>query len=293
MGPRLRYLPYLLVAAVCACGDDTASPAAASTTSSTGGEAGAGGDGGSAGEGGRGGAGAGGGGEGGAVPCASLSDEFDDASSLECWARREVVEGTPAQYELLDVDTTVPGQLVIEPTGSGWYDDDEGPFLYKELTGDFVVEVEAAALDEGDLVSAPSEPFHSAGLLARDPSSDQGTQDWVMYNLGRQEMFVGSEGKTTLSSMSVLTLLPGEHRGLLRMCRDGADIRLLRRLEGDAAWVEEHVYPRPDLPATLQVGLVINAWPPGGGDARNLHARFGYVRFGDPTAGCSADFVAR
>jgi hypothetical protein len=297
MRSGLYYLPIVLVAAVTACDGDTSDAAATTTTTASSGGSGAqggagpGSGGASVGGGGSGGASVGGGGSGGAV-CAMLSDELDDDATFGCWSLRDVVEGTPAQYDVLDIDTTVPGNLVIEPTSSGWYGEQEGPFVYKDVTGDFVVEIQVAALDETNPSTPASDPYHSAGIVARDPSSDTGTQDWIMYDVGYQDSFLGTEGKTTTSSMSVLTLIPGYHSGRLRVCRVGEDMHLLRWLDDESGWTEEFVYPRGDLPATLQVGLITNAWPPGNDMPRNLQARFDYVRFGNVTgaADCTADF---
>jgi hypothetical protein len=233
------------------------------------------------------------GGSGGSANCPQFSDELDDPSTLSCWSLRHQVEGDPAQYDSLDVGQTVPGHLVIRPTAGGWYNEQEHPLVYKEFGGDFVVETYAMALDETDPNLPTSDDYHSAGLMLRDPASDTGTQNWLMYNTGYQVGETGTEGKTTVDSNSVLTLLPGTFRGRLRICRLGAEYRMFKWLEGETDWTLEHTYTRPDLPGTLQVGMVTNAWPPQGGPDRNIEARFDYIRVGSvaSVADCTATIV--
>lgn len=234
----------------------------------------------------------GGGGTGG---CVMLSDDFEDASTLNCWQLRHQAEGTFAQYDALDIDQTVAGHLAIQPTASGWYGEDEGVLVFKDVTGDFVVEVDVIARNEQMPQSAPVDSYHSAGLLVRDPASATGTQNWLMYNVGYQEAFVGTEGKTTVDSTSVLTLTPGQNQGRLRICRVGSDYMMYHRYPGETAWTEDHAFPRADLPATLQVGLIMNAWPPDmQGVARNVRGEFAEVTFGavSGVADCTADITS-
>ncbi len=274
---------------------------AGSTTSSQGGSGGSGGTptGGSGGTstGGSGGAPTGGSGGSGGVTSdlAALSDDFEDAATLEDWTLLNEQLGLAPPHELLDIDTTVPGKLTIVPLVSSWYQDDMATFLYKQVTGDFLVEVDAAAFQKGTESAPPTELFNSAGLLIRDPASTLADQHWLMYNIGRQEQFIGVEGKATVSSQSELVLIPtdGAHAGRLRLCRIGDAVRMLRRLPGDAAWTQTHTYPdtfvqTPDhtFPETVQVGFIDNAYLVAG-----VRAEFEYIKFSRPVteADCAAD----
>ena len=295
---KMRIVAWTALAlGLLACGSEEDATSTGGTTSAQGGESASS----SSGMGGMAASGTGGdaatsvGGTGGSpAGCTSLSDDFEDASSMSCWQRRHQVEGTFAQYEVIDIDQTVPGNLTITPTASGWYGEDAGVLVYKELTGDFVVEVDVLANNEQSPASAPVDPYHSAGLLVRDPASAPGAQNWLMYNVGYQDTFVGTEGKTTVNSVSVLTLSSGEHQGRLRICRVGTDYRMYHWYPGESAWTEDHVYPRTDLPATLQVGLIMNAWPPAAqGVARNVRGEFADITFGavTATADCTAEIT--
>ena len=266
-----------------------------------GGNGGSGGSGGdtSSGAGGAGGAGntANTGGSGGSTTddLAALSDDFDDPSTLPQWTLLHEELGTPVPYDSLDIDTTAPGKLVVVPTVSAWFEDLMATFLYKEVTGDFVVEVDAAAYQKGTAQGAPTQQYNSAGLLIRDPSSVTGSQDWLMYNIGYQDSGLGFEGKATTGSQSELHFADteGQHAARLRMCRLGNTVRMLRRLPGEPTWTETHVFPGSfpatpafTLPATVQVGIIDNAYLVAG-----VRAEFEYIHFARVTdpADCTAD----
>lgn len=230
---------------------------------------------------------AGGQGAGGGIPdCTSMSDELDDAATLSCWQQRHVVEGTPAQYTLLDIGETVAGHLSIEPTHCGWFENGDGPLLFKEVTGNYVVEIDVSVHNRTSLATPPTMEYNSAGLLARDPASATAAENWLMYNIGYQAAFVGSEHKTTVDGASTLVLTPGSSSGRLRMCRVGNDFHMLRWLDDETDWTSEATHTRADLPATLQVGMIANGYEP----PPDLHARFDYIRFGSVTevADCTA-----
>lgn len=224
----------------------------------------------------------------------ALDDELDDPTTLSDWKLLHQELGLPAPYDTLDIDTTVPGKLAISPTVSAWYMEDMATFLYKEVTGDFVVEVDAAAYKKNTASSAPTEIFNSAGLLVRDPASGAGTQRWVMYNIGYQQDFLGVEGKVTQSSQSELILIPtsGQHAGRLRICRVDGAVHMLRRLPGDQAWTETHTFPGTfqtptfTFPDTVQVGFIDNAYT-----VADVRAEFDYIHFRRVTTStdCSAD----
>lgn len=265
-----------------------------SSSSSMGGMASSAGGGGNTGSAGGGGSTSSAGG-GGMNACPTLSDDFEDPNTLGCWQLRHQTEGTFAQYDVLDIDQTVAGHLAIQPTASGWYGEDAGVLVFKEVEGDFVVEVDVIARNEQMPQAAPVDAYHSAGLMVRDPASGVGTQNWLMYNVGYQEAFVGTEGKTTVDSSSVLTLTPGQNEARLRICRVGSDYTMYHRYAGETAWTEDHAFPRADLPATLQVGLIMNAWPPDAqGVARNVRGEFAEVTFGNvsSTTDCTADITS-
>lgn len=224
--------------------------------------------------------------DGGVVAPAELSDEFDDASSLDDWTLFHTVQGVGARHSTLDIDTTTPGALTIAPTANnGWFEDDKGPFIFKSVTGNFSAYTKVVAGRAGDASQAPSQQFNSAGLLARDPASREGgNEDWLMYNVGFQDGRVGSEGKTTVDSGSTLFIVDGDFRAELVLCRVGDAFVMYRKNEGASSFEETNRFDRADLPETLQVGLIGNGYGP----TPDLVATFEYVRFSVPSseAGC-------
>jgi hypothetical protein len=65
---------------------------------------------------------------------------------------------------------------------------------------------------------------------------------------------------------------------------------MYRRLDGETAWTQDHGYYRPDLPATLQAGVVVNGWQ---SDSVELRGRFDYVRYASvaTVADCTSDHL--
>lgn len=216
----------------------------------------------------------------------ALSDEFGSAETLSGWTDLHRSLGLAAPYSKLDVGTTREGRLSIVPRPGAWYRDGMGPLLYKSITGDFIATVYATARSRRQPDQAPAAAFNAAGLIARDPASQQGRQNWVVINVGRQQSFLGTEVKTTVNSNSQLFLEEGPAEGEVRMVRLGADFHLLRRLRGEDSWRRLRVFRRPDLPATLQVGLMCNGWT----NNPDLLADYDWVRFARPAG---ADDVTR
>lgn len=222
-----------------------------------------------------------------------LSDELDDPATLSRWRQWDEVDGE-ARTEHLDLAQSNAGMLTLRPKAGGWYGSYAGPLIYKMVKGDFRVETWVSAAKIADPDAPPDEQFNSAGLIARDPEHGAGHDDWVMVNVGRQlGALVGSEGKTTVGSQSVLELVDGPFRGRLRICRVGSVVIVARMLEGETAWRQLQRYDRSDLPEDLQVGMVATAWNtsaevPDLSRAADVEATFDYVRFAVPSgeAGC-------
>jgi len=216
-----------------------------------------------------------------------FSDEFNDGSTLPKWTRAHEAEGTPALYSTLDVDDSSAGALTMVPTEAGWFADFQGPLLFKVVSGDFIVETSLVAGSVGAPQNPPSQVFNSAGLLVRDPDHGPQTENWIMHNLGFQADFVGSEGKNTVESVSQLTLIEGSHQGRIRVCRVGDRVILAREFGPGEGFTATHEFNRPDFPAELQVGLIVNGWNSMGSEpdtslTPDLRAEFDYIRLWRP-----------
>ena len=176
----------------------------------------------------------------------------------------------------LDASTSRSGELYMESANSTWDGADTAPLLYIEWTGDFVATVEVT--DFAGTLEAPL--LHNyAGLMARDPASDGGLENWVSVDYfptwtafiawnniddGRSEL-----GQTAGRWEGVDTYALAEQYPYLQLERVGDDF--YPRISADGvAWLPltdpayEGIYDgsqnplvinRPDLAGTLQIGL--------------------------------------
>jgi hypothetical protein len=178
---------------------------------------------------------------------AAESDTFDGAALDPSW--------TVFNDAALDA-TVSAGALHLELTAPAlWFQASRGTLVHKSVTGDFRV----TATVHARKTSAPSEPpdttIHLGGLMARDPASDAGMENYVFIVVGFDENDVSVETKSTTNDMSdyVGPTWP-QTEAELRLCRVGSSFRLYKRPVGGTMWQEAMVYDRPDMPATLQVG---------------------------------------
>lgn len=207
-----------------------------------------------------------------------LSDEFSSAEALSNWQRLHQVDRQPATYVKLDVGETQAGWLSMIPRPGAWYRDGRGPFLFKTITGNFIATTMVVARNRNQPSQPPNASFNAGGILARDPASQRGRENWVVVNVGRENGRLGTEVKTTVNSNSQLWTRDGVATGEVRMVRLGAQFHLLKRLQGEQQWTELTTFNRPDLPETLQVGLMCNGWT----NNPDLLVFFDYIRFDRP-----------
>src|SRR5262249_53835073 len=234
----------------------------------------------------------------------SLDEEFDSPDALN-----RLADLFPALHDTLSV---AGGKLAMTPLAvpfTHWYSDAHGPFLAKTVTGKCVVEIDVAVGRRTDMSLPPRGSFSAAGLVVRDPASTApGAERWVMYNVGHQVSSVARETKTTRpnagGSLSTLYLVdtPGAAQtGRLRICRVGSTFYFFHRHPTETSFVEEAYgagtvamgngagvptpgvvvggvirFDRPDMPATLQVGLIVGNWD----GTLETRGEFDYLRFG-------------
>lgn len=194
-----------------------------------------------------------------------LSDEFANPYSLPLWQRVHVVEAWGAeQLETFDIGASRAGWLTMVPWTCTWYQDWRGPMAFKPVGGDFVV----TALVESrgrDGVSIPDIPFSLGGLMIRTPRAitpatwTPGGENYVFLSIGYGSAPTPRwqyEVKTTVAGASTLILsdAPGP-LARLQIARIG-DFVLCLRQEPGGPWRVHRRYFRPDLPDTLQVGMV-------------------------------------
>src|SRR6185436_2650295 len=184
----------------------------------------------------------------------ALNDEFEDAATLADWTQRYVVEQWPAdQLELWDIDATQPGRMVMMPFTVTWYQNYEGPLVFKSVTGDFAITTEVHARNRAG-TGAPSCDFSLAGIMVRRPRADvastwtPGHENYVFLSVGRGTTPGWSyETKTTVNSASTLILSPAPGGDVtLQTARIGSVVINLRREPG-GPWVVHRRYAHPNL----------------------------------------------
>lgn len=225
----------------------------------------------------------------------ALSDEFNEAGSLNQWLRNDTAEGWNAdKLETWDIDTSATGAMRFMPFSSSWYQDFTGAYCYKEVTGDFVVTIDLEVWNRA-MTGRPNSDYSLTGLLIRTPRGltnaaptpdpgpgvvlpwppdgsyttpwQPGTENYIFlsYGFGTNGMPDSNpnrwhyEVKTTINGVS--TLYPRTHgvpdnesNATLQIVRRGQTFLLLRR-HGGGPWIIENRFVRPDMPATLQVGI--------------------------------------
>lgn len=242
----------------------------------------------------------------GADSLVELSDEFDRADSLTNWQRVFQTEGWNAdQLEIQNVNTTVPGRMLMVPRTSTWYQDYRGELTFKRVSGDFAITTLVHPRNRQS-TAAPGRDFSLAGLMLRSPKSltdgpigwAPGRENYVFLSLGSADSpgTYQFEVKTTRDSVSVLNITPGVPDAAIQLARIGSSVLTLVRPIG-SAWRVHRRYSRPDFPNSLQAGLTVythwsgvQAVYPFGqerdhnahvivGQNPDLRAEFEYVRF--------------
>lgn len=200
---------------------------------------------------------------------ASLSDEFDNASTLSNWQRIEKVEGwNNDQLETFDINGTKKGFMTMVPYTSSWYKDYRGIYVFKPVTGDFVATTKLHVSGRNGN-GAPRAQFSLAGIMVRTPRNitpntwRPGGENYVFLSLGAADQ-PGNfqfEVKTTINSDSQLTTSPsGSGDAIIRVARIGSSMIMLKNVNG--TWSVHRRFPRGDFPAGLQVGFTVYTdWP--------------------------------
>ncbi len=208
-------------------------------------------------------------------PISALDDEFNGAALDPSW--------NLLHPELVDLVLTGTS-LSLTPNAFGvpdmWFNEGEGPLLWRPLTGYFTVTTRAHVTGATDLSSPPPTGFRLGGLLVRS-GLPGGTfeHDWahIATGSGGGGTPTGVERKETHDSVSTWSILPTASTDLeLRLRRRGASIQLSWREPGASEWIELADFDFPELPGTVQVGPMAYSFsgPP------NVTARFDWVHYG-------------
>ncbi len=198
-----------------------------------------------------------------------LNDEFNNSNTLANWQNINQVEGWGAeQLENLSINIDAPGKLFLEPYTSAWFEDYRGTLIFKEVTGNFSFTTEVDVWNR-DRNGIPSSAFSLAGPMIRSPRNitnpivdwTANGENYVFLAVGRANDQVPQlEVKTTEAGAIPYSFLEMEqvastHNIQIRLARVGQYIICLYRFPGQS-WIVHRRYHRPDMPNTLQIGLV-------------------------------------
>ncbi|MDX5420876.1 MAG: DUF1349 domain-containing protein [Hymenobacteraceae bacterium] len=209
----------------------------------------------------------------------ALNDEFNSSSLTPGWKHFHEVEGWPNKMLKQDVSSTSNGHLYLEPGTSGWFGDQQAPFLFKEVTGDFDVRVRMKV--SGRKEAVPQSQWSLAGLMARAPKRGgkdtwkRGEENWLFMTTGiaEEQGKPVIETKKTINSRSSLKLRPAKLDWVeLRMVRVGPSFILLYKYDQDKQWTVQERFYNVDMPQALQVGLI---------GYTNSYAVDNKIKFGD------------
>lgn len=224
---------------------------------------------------------------------AKFSDNFDTPHDFLTEGLGGYAGMVSAGIDVLDASITQAGALYMQTTGASW-DPGPGPMIYVEVTGDFVATVKVV-----DFAGTLAETvFHNdCGIVARDPAGVEGAENWVTMNyfptwtafIARSTVnsVRGEFGATTGTWTGDDTFAIVAQYPYIQLQRKGADFYFRISSDGvnfipltDPGFQGVYdgtqtplVISRPDLPETLQVGL-INA---------TYDVTTGYVAFDDFT----------
>ncbi|WP_154222073.1 hypothetical protein [Marinicella rhabdoformis] len=147
------------------------------------------------------------------------------------------------------------GLLTVVPDvihHNGWFQDDYGPLIYQEVTGNFsvVLNLRVSAGDDVDL--PPDVGFNAAGFVIRNASGTHNQdENWVMYNMGGQGqngVTFAREMKKTVNSVSNLFLTEQVHmEEYLLACRIGGDFYFYYWADAIQDWRQETFYNNHDV----------------------------------------------
>ena len=194
----------------------------------------------------------------------SFSDEFDQDIDL--------LNNNTSQWSVLGIDvmderaveiSMSGGLLTVIPdsfTQNAWFEDEYGPLVYQEVTGNFAVAISLRVSQENDIDLPPASGFNAGGFVIRDPvGTHNGDENWVMYNMGGQGqngVDYAREMKKTVNSTSNLFLT--EQVGLeeyLLACRVGDQFYFYYWADAIGAWRQEAYYNEFDVD-----GVVTSTW---------------------------------
>ncbi|WP_223787366.1 hypothetical protein [Marinicella meishanensis] len=182
----------------------------------------------------------------------------------------------------IDIDG---GLLTVIPevfTMNAWFEDEYGPLVYQDVTGNFAVVINLRVSQTADIDLPPDTGFNAGGFIIRDASGTHNNdENWMMYNMGGQGedgVTFAREMKKTVGSTSNLFLT--EQIGMeeyLLACRVGADFYFYYWADAVGGWRQETYYNQFNVDGTPTTtwhnssSVTPEISPPGPGGATPMH----------------------
>ena len=151
---------------------------------------------------------------------------------------------------------------------SVWYHGDRAFMAYQQVAGDVTLTTTAHARRASDLSQPPDQEYQYGGLMLRDPASEQGEENYVFVVVGvrKPDGLLNVEYKTTKDGKSKVKFVDwASGDAELRIDRAGSEVTVSARGLGEESWQVLTTYQRPDLPDTLQAGIITYAYSEGKG----------------------------
>src|SRR3954470_2308219 len=142
-----------------------------------------------------------------AAPLPLLNDEFDTPGTASQWQemRGDLADGIVPTW---DIAQSTPGELTVTPGRSWWVDGTRAFYLYKPVTGDFVVTARLHVTGRDG--PTPTADWSLSGLLVRRATDNRAQENWVSLRIGRRGGKDVFERKTTVAGTSTLVLSPAQ-----------------------------------------------------------------------------------
>ena len=138
-----------------------------------------------------------------------------------------------------------------------WFQGSQGGLIYQSVTGNFTITANVGAHKKSNVDLQATCDICLGGLMARNPDNSPG-ENYVHLVTGVTPNGPGYETKNTTNSVSPFNATAdGNTVHDLRITRTGSTFTLYQKLTGAETWNVAATLERPDLPATLLVGVNI------------------------------------
>ncbi|WP_144394272.1 DUF1349 domain-containing protein [Pleionea sediminis] len=179
-----------------------------------------------------------------------LNDEFAVnldllADNTSDWSILDAPDGRADQITMTNGWLSVIPQVFNQ---NAWFEDEYGPLIYKNVTGNFAVATHLRVVSRIDNNSQPNVGYNAGGFVIRDAvGTHVNDENWVMYNMGAQagngEYSYAREIKKTVNSTSNLFLnRQVSTEEYLLVCRLGSAFHFFYWSESENTWREERIY---------------------------------------------------